>query len=59
MGRGVLASCKAVGGADSVMLLLSCSDSSRLGLEEAVPERGQLLRSEGCRDVVPLYLDVK
>lgn len=41
------------------MLLLSLSDSSRFGLEEAVPGRRRLLRSEGSRDVTLVYLDIK
>lgn len=41
------------------MLLLSLSDSSRSGLEEAVPGRRRLLRSEGSRDVALVYLDIK
>lgn len=41
------------------MLLLSLSDSSRFGLEDAAPGRRRLLRSEGSRDVVLGYLDIK
>ena len=61
MGRGVLAHAKlsVLQGPDSAVLLLSRSDSSRFGLEEAVPERRQLLRAEGSRDVMRLYLDIK
>lgn len=61
MGRGVLAHAKlsVLQGPDFAMLLLSCSDSSRFGLEEAVPERRRLLRAEGSRNVMPMCLDIK
>lgn len=61
MGRGVLAHARlsVLQGPGSAVLLLSRSDSSRFGLEEAVPERRRLLRSEGSRDAMPLYLDIK
>lgn len=41
------------------MLLLSLSDCSRFGLEEAVPGRRWLLRSEGSGNVVLRCLDIK
>lgn len=61
MGRGVRALAKlSVGqGPGSAVLLWSSSHSSRLGLEEAVPERRRLLRSGGSRNVTPVYSDIE